>query len=67
MAVCMTEGGLYCPDKRPDAPIRFFSDRTIEDGIAARFTGCVRRGRMSRKEARLVRKAAVANRLAGKV
>jgi hypothetical protein len=67
VATCAHEGSLYSPDKCSDAPIRFYSDRWVEDDIAARFTGQVRRNRMSRKYARHVRKAASANRLAGLV
>ena len=61
------EGGQYCPDRDPAAPIRIYSDRRVEDDIAARASGRRVRERLSVKEYRRVRLEAKQNRLEGLV
>ena len=55
-----TEGGYYSPSRSQDAPIRVYPDRWVEDDIAAVLTGEKRRGRISRREFRRIRKIAMA-------
>ncbi|UTY50428.1 hypothetical protein [Sinorhizobium fredii] len=60
------EGGHYALGRKAGAPIRVYADRWIEDDIAAKFLGRVRRERLSRKDFRQVVRAAKANRKEGR-
>lgn len=61
------EGGYFSPKKDPTAPIRFYSDRWVEDDIAANTTGSVKRHRLTRKEFHNMRRAARLNYREGRV
>lgn len=61
------EGGYYSPTRNPNAPIRIYSDRRVQDDIAAKYTGRKWRNRLSRSEYRYALKAAAENREAGRV
>lgn len=67
VATVRCEGGFYSPTKDATAPIRFYSDRWCEDDIAARFTGKIKRNRLTKNEFRRVRRAARDNAKAGRV
>ncbi|MDW9814933.1 hypothetical protein GOB25_07600 [Sinorhizobium meliloti] len=60
------EGGYYSLGRKADAPIRIYPDRWIEDDIAAKFIGRVRRERLSRKDFRQAVRAAKDNRKKGR-
>lgn len=62
VATAPFEGGYYSPIKDPSAPIRIYSDRWIEDDVIVRF-GLPKktRQRLSRKQFRLVKRAAKRN------
>lgn len=60
------EGGYYSLGSKTDAPIRIYADRWVEDDIAAKHTGCIRRERLSRENFRWVVLAAKANRKEGR-
>lgn len=61
------EGGYFSPIKDPSMPIRFYSDRWIEDDIAHAHGVPLKRERLSRKEFRRMRKAAIANYREGRI
>lgn len=65
VVTCAHEGGYYSPYKDERAPIRIYSDRWVEDDIAARHTGLKKRQRLTRKQFRAVKAAAVRNRANG--
>lgn len=67
VVTCRCEGGLYSPDKDAAAPIRIYSDRRIQDDIYTRLRGKKWRERLSRKDFRQVKKAALSNRRGGVV
>lgn len=62
-----SEGGLYSPDRNPNAPIRIYPDRSVVDVFLLNATGVVKRKRLTRKEFNNARKYAVANRRQGLV
>lgn len=61
VATAPFEGGYYSPIKDHSAPIRIYSDRWIEDDIIVRFGLPKKRQRLSRKQFRLVKRAAKRN------
>lgn len=61
VATAPFEGGFFSPIKDPSAPIRIYSDRWIEDDIIVRFGLPKKRQRLSRKQFRLVKRAAKRN------
>jgi hypothetical protein len=61
------EGGFFSPQKNQHHPIRIYSDRWVEDDIAAKFTGSKKRQRLSRKQFRIAKRAARSNAVRGLV
>lgn len=55
------EGAYYALGRVANMPIRIYADRSVQDDIAASFTGKVRRERLSKRDFRAVKRAAKAN------
>ena len=64
---CAGEGGYYSPKRDPDAPIRIYKDRRVKDDICMELLGLKWRCRLSRKEFRHAKRAALQNKAAGLV
>ncbi len=61
------EGGYYVPGRNTSHPIRIYSDRRVQDDIYAAYSGKKYREKLSRREFRMVRRAAAKNRAKGLV
>lgn len=64
VATCVHEGHFYSPDKNQEAPIRFYSDGSIEDDF---LRGGLRRECLSREQLATVVFQAEQNRLEGRI
>jgi len=67
VATVKSEGGYYSPNKCASAPIRIYSDRTVEDDYLTKLGFSKRREKLSKKEFKAIRKASRMNAKEGRI